>query len=331
MEVGSIYSDLTTFWHTISPIVYLHVIGVLCWKFIGFELGLRDSILKFLGSEQYKKTDEILSAFEMKKLLPLLLLALAFMYLVIFRQLESIVSNLASYSYDPTYISTVYLSGDVILHVSEYLPATAEPSLGSVSTFAQTLEEVFSAQYASNYRSYVEWHNNKGRSGEGLALALIFLAVTLTIYIAGKASTIVRVRSDSSEKSAGVLGWCFDVTKGVRNGRLFIVGLAVVVFSGFAQHERESVIIEGELAKWHFVERHLQLDNREHGVLRRSDYKDTRCKVAISIVAKLAKQKPAFWLTNVISSRYWARGYNENRLVERECKEKLPVVPPEGQ
>src|SRR6185436_734174 len=137
MNVNELFNDVSSFWDTISPVLYFHFFALLFLIFIaGVKVNLRTRIEKYQESQNFTRTKTILENFELWKKLPFILFIGVLLYLVVF---NSVVSSLFSIPIKP--ITVAYSEFDFIeespmqnelLEIAEYSGDTSFAKVGYI-------------------------------------------------------------------------------------------------------------------------------------------------------------------------------------------------------
>jgi hypothetical protein len=106
MNVNDIYTDITTFWESIYPIIVFHIIFYFVAKLMFGSLDIKGQLEKCVASDSFQRTKKIMEQFELWTKLPFIILLGCLIYLALFRSFTDLVSSIPVVPFRMTYSET---------------------------------------------------------------------------------------------------------------------------------------------------------------------------------------------------------------------------------
>lgn len=160
MNVNNIYSDITSFWDSIYPIILFHIIFYFTYRFVFGNFSLKSELEKYTTSDNFERTKKLFQQFELWTKLPFILLISALIYLALFNSLTSFVSSVKIFPFTFTYSTQEFMKEYV---VKEDLTDIAKYSNDTTGNYykidqmrAKYLDE-YKVKYPERYESWVGW------------------------------------------------------------------------------------------------------------------------------------------------------------------------------
>src|SRR5947208_14666897 len=88
MNFDEIYKNISSFWETISPIFFAHIVALIAVRWIaGFRWHILSSAESALSTDRYKRWKTVLDEFDLRPKLPFVAVIGILIYLVLFNSL----------------------------------------------------------------------------------------------------------------------------------------------------------------------------------------------------------------------------------------------------
>lgn len=185
MNLDEFYKSIASFWDTISPILFAHIIALLAIRWIaGFRWNISGRMESFLSKDRYKRWKNILDEFELRPKIPYLLVISIVIYFVLFNSLllDSLID------FPPiriTYSETQFWEENRPLEeLAEIGSYGKNPNLHvwEIHFFKDNFLQDYRTKFPDHYRSLVSWLSELyGKWLTYYKCSIIFLAFVLVL------------------------------------------------------------------------------------------------------------------------------------------------------
>ncbi len=160
MNVNDIYSDITSFWDNIYPIILFHIIFYLLFRFAYGNISIKSQLEKYVASESFERTKKILQQFELWTKLPFILLISGLIYLALFNSATSFISSIRLFPFDfvcsHEEFMREYIVKEDLTDIAQYSTDTTG-SYNVIDQLRTKYIEEYKAKHPDKYESWVGW------------------------------------------------------------------------------------------------------------------------------------------------------------------------------
>lgn len=245
MNVNDIYSDITSFWESIYPIILFHIVFYLIYRFIFGNISIKSQLENYVASNSFERTKKILQEFELWTKLPFIILISALIYLALFNSATNIISSVRFFPFDFTYSNTEFMREYV---VKEDLTDIAQYSSNTTGSYdiidqlrAKYIEE-YKAKHPDKYESWVGWTDKSFSS----RIRYFHLFECLLLFL-----IVIFIRQIRNKKNKRVRITC----------RFFIIFILSIPTLFVLRYQAEQKVEERFIAELIFVRNELKTDN----------------------------------------------------------------------
>ncbi len=244
MDLNEFYQSTTSFWNTVSPILFAHMLAFLVLRWI---LGNKWSLLKdtesLLKSDRYIRWKAVLDEFELRSKLPFLAVVVFVLYIILFRNFMGIINDVAflSMTYSETELISQHRPLDDLVELASYSPSTfGEARVRRVLDIKDNYLEIYREKYPDRYQARIGWISNdyyQWHTYYHLSLLFLTFLVAVAILLVRKRNQPLRVFI-----------------------RLASAGIIVAICVLFTRYQSEQYIEYRLQAELSFVINQLELD-----------------------------------------------------------------------
>ncbi|MBS1634624.1 MAG: hypothetical protein JST26_01795 [Bacteroidetes bacterium] len=190
MNVNDIYSDITSFWDNIYPIILFHIIFYLLYRFAFGNLSIKSQLEKYIASDSFERTKKILQQFELWTKLPFILLISTLIYLALFNSATNFISSIRVFPFDFVYSNDEFMREYIVKEDLTDIARYSTDTTGAYDVIDQLRTkyiEEYKTKHPEKYESWVGWtdksFSNKLRYFHLFECLLILFIITFLIQI----------------------------------------------------------------------------------------------------------------------------------------------------
>lgn len=162
MNVNEIYSDITSFWDSIYPIILFHFIFYLLYRFIFGNFSLKFMLEKYIETPGFLRTKKLFEQFELWTKLPFIILISALIYFALFNSVTNLVSSIRVFPFDFVYSNDEFIrefepKAD-LLDIAKYGNDTTG-QFYLIDQLRQKYLDEYKVKHQEKYDSWVGWYN----------------------------------------------------------------------------------------------------------------------------------------------------------------------------
>jgi hypothetical protein len=188
MNLNDIYTSIRSFWQSVAPLIYAHVVFLLALRYIaGVKLDLRARLNQWTTTAEYQSGKNLLTEFELWKKLPWLLIVGSLIYLTLLRDGLSIMQHAGvpplrvAYSEEQFWIEAKPIN--LIEDVLRFAPRDRARYWQVLMQKEQLLDE-YKAKAPDRYQRNVGWHESEfGKRLGALEIGVGFLLATVLVVV----------------------------------------------------------------------------------------------------------------------------------------------------
>lgn len=245
MDVNSAFSQIESFWDSISVPIVFHIIFFLLYRFIFRGPSLRTILEGYSQSKSFENSKNLLEKFELWKKLPIIFLFSGLIYLTVFNSLTNFISSINIFPIGIAYAEEDFLREyeprEDILSIASYRLDTT-PKLEQVLQFKSRLLEEYKIKYPDNYSTSLDWTNTN------FSKKMNYVTLTTLVFVCLLLLTF-RALFIKGQKNK------FDVLS-----RFILVILLIFPLLFVLRYQEEQVVEEQFAAQIMFVKNSLEAD-----------------------------------------------------------------------
>lgn len=187
MNVNDIYSEITSFWESIYPIILFHFIFYLIYRFIFGDISIKSRLEQYTNSENFERTKKLLQQFELWTKLPFILLISALIYLALFNSATNLISSIRVFPFDFVYSNDEFMREYIVKEDLTDIVKYSADTTGEYDMIdqlrAKYIDE-YKAKHPDRYESWVGWADKSfGSRLRYFHLAECLLILLLVTYV----------------------------------------------------------------------------------------------------------------------------------------------------
>lgn len=283
MNFDEFYNAISSFWNSIAPIFYSHVLAILAIKWVlNFRFQIAGRFETFLNTEKYKKWKVTLDEFELRSKLPYLAIVGIIIYFSLFNNIILTTLNdlsITSISYSQTDLWTENKPLDDLVMIGSY-GKNSKIRIWEIETLKNNLSEGYKAKYPEYYRSNVNWLIDKSTKW----IRYYECAVAFLIFVLIFTIVVMRKKYNRSFK---VLF------------KIFVLLILTILWISYTRYQYELYVEKSLKAEMRFVITGLSFDE-EAKKIRLSEEEINLFKYNLFSDLKGTRQYNSFWLLRVL-------------------------------